>query len=285
MQPVSCAIVACGWLFVSSPAFGQDSTWCGTKAPTEVDNARVEAESRLLRESQRLVGPTFASPTTINVYVHVITADNGSGAPSQQMMDDQLTVLNAAYANSGFSFAVVVGSTDVTANDSWYTAQPGTAAESAMKVSLHRGTAQDLNLYYNNTGGGVLGWAGFPWDYSTSPSMDGVVILTQSLPGGVVPGFNLGDTATHEVGHWLGLYHTYQGGCQGNGDFVSDTPEEKSAASGCPTGRDSCKAGKVKVPDPIHNFMDSSDDACRLEVTNGQTARMQAMWDTYRSGR
>lgn len=256
--------------------------FCGTTPdPTEV--ARMENDFAVRRTKAEKEGVSTSSVTggTINVYFHVIRKGTGvaNGDITTQMINDQIAVLNAANAPWGWSFNLV--QVTRTTNNKWYNLRMGTGAERQMKQTLRQGTADDLNIYSANLGGGLLGWATFPSSYASNPSDDGVVILFSSVPGGTAVPYDQGDTATHEVGHWMGLYHTFQGGCAGSGDFVSDTPAEASPAYGCPSGRDTCAGGG---PDPIENFMDYTDDACMFQFTNGQDGRMDSMFTTYRFG-
>jgi hypothetical protein len=103
----------------------------------------------------------------------------------------------------------------------------------------------------------------------------------RSMPGGPYGSqFSLGFTLTHEAGHWLGLYHTFQGGCNAKGDYVDDTPFERTPTSGCPEGKDTCAESGL---DPIHNYMDYSFDSCYTQFTPGQRGRMQDQYLFFRA--
>jgi hypothetical protein len=153
-----------------------------------------------------------------------------------------------------------------------------------MKRTLRQGGADALNLY-STTAGDYLGWAYLP-SILTKPGqayLDGVVVDWESMLGTstrYAGRYDQGETATHEVGHWLNLEHTFYGGCNAKGDFVDDTPAQKVPTNGCPEDKDTCSEPGL---DPIHNYMDYSYDSCYTEFTPGQTQRMRDAWLYYRA--
>jgi hypothetical protein len=261
--------------WTSQQAFVESGARCGTPTPDPAVAAFIgELLDRTAQDRGR--AGTLATGGTINVYFQ-------GNVPDSQIAD-QIAVLNAAYASTGWGFNLV--SVDRTTNAGWYGMSPGSTAESQAKNALRQGTADDLNIYTANPGGGLLGWATFPWSYQSQPALDGVVVLFSSLPGGTAVPYNLGDTATHEVGHWMGLYHTFQGACTRRNDRIQDTPAERSSAFGCPVGRDTCTMGPQGVGlDPIYNFMDYTDDDCMNHFTAGQDARMDAAFTLFRENK
>ncbi|KAM0789525.1 hypothetical protein ACM66B_000340 [Microbotryomycetes sp. NB124-2] len=247
-------------------------------------NARI-ASTRINPDSKKAPVTYVTGTKTIQVYFHVVRAGTSlsQGNVPDSQIANQIAVMNDNFANSGFQF--VLAGTDRTTNSDWFNnAGPNTSQQTAMKRALRKGTKATLNLYSvgftSGSGAGLLGYATFPESVSNL-SDDGVVFLYSSVPGGTTTNYNEGKTATHEVGHWLGLYHTFQGGCsETSGDYVSDTPAEASAASGCPTGRDTCPS--LSGLDPIHNYMDYSYDPCLDNFTAGQATRMAAQVSKYR---
>ncbi len=265
---------------------------CGTREVSEEERNAIDASIEpFLRQAKPGLettdrhGGVAVEAAVIQTYVHIILGAGGVGDVPDSQIQAQMDVLNAAYAGTTnpaankTSFQFVLAGTDRTTNAAWYTVTPGSVAESDMKSTLRQGGADALNMYFANIGDGLLGWATFPTDFVSFPDDDGVVNLTASMPGGTAAPYNLGDTATHEVGHWLGLFHTFQGGCNGQGDRVSDTPAESSPAFGCPVGRNTCPGAGV---DPIENFMDYTDDSCMDRFSRGQALRMNAMWRVLR---
>jgi hypothetical protein len=256
---------------------------CGTQ-PSEAEVEAYEAHFALNKVEKPALENEAAASATIPVYFHVISKDNtvsGGNVPNSQIQA-QINVLNKDYVKSGLIFKLA--STTRTVNSQWFKqVGPNTSLQTQMKKKLRKGGANALNVYtvgfVSGSGQGLLGYATFPYQYSSNPTDDGVVMLFSSLPGGTTPNYNLGKTLTHEAGHWVGLYHTFQGGCSGSGDFVSDTPAEASPATGCPTGRNTCSAPGV---DPIHNYMDYSYDSCMNQLTAGQVSRLRSQMRTYR---
>lgn len=276
-------------LFASSAALAAPLTpsvprGCGAHKDAD---AIAAAESQFRTD---YAGLSFAddisavSTPPISVVWHVIQKSDdlaGGNVPDSQIQAN-IDAMNQHYASSGVSFQLT--KTTHTTNADWFsTVGPDETNQTTMKTQLREGDAATLNIYTvgfeSGSGQGLLGYATFPSDYSGNPKDDGVVILYSSLPGGTTTNYDEGKTLTHEVGHWLGLYHVFQGGCSGAGDQVDDTPPQSTATSGCPASQDSCPGGGV---DSIHNYMDYSYDSCMNQFTTGQITRLKQQILTYR---
>jgi hypothetical protein len=246
-------------------------------------------------------------PIRIKTYIHVITAEDGTGRVSPRQVKAQMDVLNTAYAGRTSRHAAsspirfTLAGVDVTKSDEWYdfsSNEDGTesAAAQEAKRALRRGTWRDLNIYVVDFTDGLLGYATFPFPSEEGIpdlGLDGVAVLNASLPGGTAAPYNEGDTATHEVGHWLGLYHTFQNGCTSPGDYVLDTPYQADGDNiffcgdwdgdgSTTTPDDTCPQPGV---DPVHNFMAYGDDPCLDRFTRLQNRRQVAVWYAFRAGR
>lgn len=296
-------------LLLSASLLPASSTTSVASAQPVCEGASAGAVEMRVRPGSRAVEPDASQgatqdllqgvePTSVSAagsirvptVVHVIAKGPGvlDGQLTDRQVARQVAVLDAAFAGRAsrtaaatpFTFDLV--ETTRTTNAAWYDLSPGSTAEREAKTALRRGGKETLNVYLGGLGGGLLGYAYFPQKGGASkPWQDGVVVLNTSIPGGSAVPYDEGDTLPHEVGHWLGLYHTFQNGCSTANDRVSDTPAEATPTSGCPLGKDTCSASGV---DPIVNFMDYSDDSCMDSFTAGQSARMDRVWQAYRAG-
>jgi hypothetical protein len=247
----------------------------GVRCATEKVAPEVKAAVDRAVASARENGAINGRPggITIPVVFHVIHNGTEGNIPAA-MVNAQLSVLNNAFQDAGYSFTLAA--INRVEDRRWFTNCYG---NQNFKRDLAVDVAHTLNFYTCKPRGNILGYAYLPWSYPEDNWHHGVVVLYSSLPGGSAEPYNLGDTGTHEVGHYLGLDHTFQGGCNAPGDSVADTPFEASAAFGCPTGRDTCASPGL---DPIENFMDYTDDACMDRFSAGQATRMDDIVAVYK---
>lgn len=279
-------------LTASAPVYSDQPARCGTVEPSQSEIEEIEGAVSRGRGRGRV-------SVTIPVWVHVINkgSDFENGDVSDHMIDEQIRVLNDSFngwaggANTDFGFELV-GVTRTT-NQEWFENMlfNGVAlnrdVELAAKQALRQGGPETLNIYTVNLGGYYQGFAWYPTILNTSQAvLDGIVLDWRTLPGSPLTiyfegVFSEGDTANHEAGHWLGLFHTFHHSCSKSGDYADDTPAELSPAYFCPVERDSCTSRPGF--DPIRNFMDYTQDSCMYEFTENQAERMQAAWAAYRS--
>ena len=281
--------VCTGWEAASSGAFDSLSTLTGSAATARgtgnvIREPSLNATYAALPDSAKGKGGSKFK-ATVPVWFHVVS-DGAIGNVTQAQIDEQMSVLNLAFSgfyggvNTGFKYRLAGVTRSV--NAVWFYAGPTTTGERAMKRALKVGGDNVLN-YYSTTAGPYLGWAYFPGLSAGQEYLDGIVVDWESMPGTstrYAGRYDLGQTATHEAGHWVGLHHVFNGGCNNWGDYVEDTPRQLTATNGCPVGQDSCRHPGI---DSIHNYMDYSYDACYDQFTAGQAARAQDYWLEFRA--
>jgi len=260
-------------------------------ALTVAQQQAFERESRSRMQQLRFgrASDLRALAVRVPVHVHIIRRDDGSGGVTDATVARQVTALNRAFSGSespgvaaDTPFRFVLASTDRTDETAWYNwdapNRTGAGDDPPAKRALHKGGYDALNIYVASLSDGLLGYAYLP-DGPLVP--DGVVVHKDTLPGGSFAPYNRGDTVTHEVGHWLGLYHTFENGCRQPGDRVADTPgqHDGNAVAACRPTLNTCTApGR----DPVHNYMNYTDDVCLDQFTPGQSSRMADQWLAYR---
>ncbi|ESU18729.1 M43 cytophagalysin family metalloprotease precursor [Flavobacterium cauense R2A-7] len=248
----------------------------------------IESFTERAIQEGRLVNGKIQIPVVVNV-LYRTTAENISQAQIQSQIDalnKDFNALNSDFskvpstfsgvkANVGVSFVLDAVYRKSTTKTSWGTAD-------AMKKSTQGGMnptspTTKLNLWVCTIGGGILGYAQFP---GGSSSTDGVVIDSKyfGTTGTATYPYNLGRTATHEIGHWMNLRHIWGDATCGN-DQVSDTPLHNAANYGVPAypHYSTCTGTPIEM---TMNYMDYTDDRGMYMFSNGQKSRMLAIFAT-----
>lgn len=285
--------------YLASPLFRQLGLRCGTRTEDSI--------LQLFPANDCTLGSTTIKPEyapaghtlyRIPVVVHILMSTSGEGVISDAMVDSQIDVLNEDFqalagtlgsngndARIEFFLATTDPSGNPTTgitrttNNTWF------GDSGAYYDVLNWDADQYLNIYTNQASGALGYVPSLPQSGLVGASHDRVVILWSAFGRNapIGPPFHLGRTATHEVGHYLGLHHTFNGGCASaatcytNGDLICDTNPEGSPVFGCPSSSNSCSS-----PDPFHNYMDYSDDDCYEEFTPEQVNRMRCTMANWR---
>lgn len=279
----------------------------------DISNYQIRKAQEESANSLRKAGVVRYIPVVFHV-IHKWGAEN----ISQQQLQDAIRVLNEDFrkktgTNGGSStdalavdmeYEFRIAQYDPNGNPTSgvnriYSTQTDNARDAAKSIS-YWDARRYLNIWVVNTiqnttgdpNSIVLGYAQFPFMLNSNTSTDGLVLRSDQL--GVIEigrADQAGRTLTHEAGHWVGLYHPFQGGCVGGtssncatqGDQVCDTPPVADATSGCPSSRNSCTNDVPNLADLVKNYMDYADGTCMNMFTNGQKQRADASMNSYRA--
>jgi len=279
--------------YTQSDYFRENGKRCGTKVPeiaADEDLAKSVNDCTFsLTNIQNEYWP--GSAYVAKIWFHVIYQSNGTGNVSDAAIRAQVKVLSEDYratagtmGSQGFDTNIQFELAGITRtqNDAWFT--DSAADEAAYKQALNKDPSKFINVYTNDASG-YLGYAYFPQGGTAGQYFDGIVMNYQTI-GGRNNGFSTydqGRTLVHEMGHYMGLYHTFQDGSTCNnsytgGDLIVDTPAESEAHFGC------AQTNTCNSADPIHNYMDYTDDICMYKFSQEQGNRAVCGLVNYRPG-
>ncbi len=258
---------------------------CGTPHAGYYQIRRNDEAIRAFRgASRRNARYRRASGTiTINVqFIHIHDGNEGKVTAAQRA--DQIKVLNDDYRPHQIQFTYDELATKEVDNPIWFRMDHRSEAERQAKTALQVAPETNLNFYTAGfpANSGLLGWATFPDELAGDRVRDGVVLRHGTLPGGSTAPFNLGQTGTHEVGHWAGLFHTFQGGCDGIGDHIGDTVAHAGPNFGKPAIGEAHNACNQNEDAPVQNFMNYTDDDWMILFTDAQGGRMREQIAMFR---
>ena len=268
---------------------------CGYEAPPPPEEAEI---TEILKQTQsNKLNYNTGVKIAVNTYFHLLIDNVGKGNVTDETIEKQVKILNEAFGgiqNSEYNECENMEYDSTVHLDSAFefnlsgiyryqgddTFGIDNVASIQLRSESRNGTCADLNIFSGKYSSSLLGKSTRPGTCPDALIDDYVTIRYETLPGGNLAPFNQGDTLVHEVGHWLGLDHTFQRGCSFPGDSVDDTAYQGSSTEGCPVSKDTCP--RLPGIDPIHNFMDYSDDCCMYHFTEGQILRMRALAAKFR---